>query len=124
MNRRARPIVVGGGLVALCAAVAATVAAVSGGPALSSGALSSGALAGSARAEAVASAAALPAAALPAAARPARPAHRASGSLTLTGATTPRLIVPDVIASVPGGVTAADLRRLRALGGVRAVLAI
>jgi hypothetical protein len=119
INRRARPIVVGGGLVALCAAVAATVAAVSGGPALSSGALSSGALAGSARAEAVASAAALPAAA-----RPARPAHRASGSLTLTGATTPRLIVPDVIASVPGGVTAADLRRLRALGGVRAVLAI
>ena len=119
MNRRARPIVVGGGLVALCAAVAATVAALSGGPALSSGALSSGALAGSARAEAVASAAALPAAA-----RPARPAHRASGSLTLTGATTPRLIVPDVIASVPGGVTAADLRRLRALGGVRAVLAI
>jgi len=124
MNRRARPIVVGGGLVALCAAVAATVAALSGGPALSSGALSSGALssgalAGSARAEAVASAAALPAAA-----RPARPAHRASGSVTLTGATTPRLIVPDVIASVPGGVTAADLRRLRALGGVRAVLAI
>jgi Transglycosylase SLT domain len=127
MNRRARPIVVGGGLVALCAAVAATVAALSGGPALSSGALSSGALAGSARAEAVASAAALPAAA--------RPAHHASGTagaagagaqarVTLTGATTPRLIVPDVIASVPGGVTGADLRRLRALGGVRAVLAI
>ena len=119
MNRRARPIVVGGGLVALCAAVAATVAALSGGPALSGGALSGGALAGSARAEAVASAAALPAAA-----RPARPAHRASGSVTLTGATTPRLIVPDVIASVPGGVTQADLRRLRALRGVRAVLSI
>jgi hypothetical protein len=124
INRRARPIVVGGGLVALCAAVAATVAALSGGPALSSGAL-----AGSARAEAVASAAALPAA------RPAHPAHRASGTasaagagarahVTLTGASTPRLIVPDVIASVPGGVTGADLRRLRALGGVRAVLAI
>src|ERR1700728_3112553 len=104
MNRRARPIVVGGGLVALCAAVAAPVAALSGGPALSSGAQSSGA-----RAEAVASAAALPAAA-----HPAHPAHRASGTATLTGATTPRLIVPDVIASVPGGVTAADLRRLRA----------
>jgi Transglycosylase SLT domain len=119
INRRARPIVVGGGLVALCAAVAATVAALSGGPALSSGALSSGALSSGARAEAVASAAALPAAA-----HPARTAHRASGTATLTGATTPRLIVPDVIASVPGGVTAADLRRLRALGGVRSVLAI
>ena len=66
---------------------------------------------------------------------PAHPAHPASGTAsaagvgaeshaTLTGATTPRLIVPDVIASVPGGVTGADLRRLRALGGVRAVLAI
>ena len=43
---------------------------------------------------------------------------------TLTGATTPRLIVPDVIASVPGGVTKADLARLRKLSGVRSVLAI
>ena len=36
----------------------------------------------------------------------------------------PRLIVPDVIASVPGGVTKADLAWLRKLSGVRAVLAI
>ncbi|MGH3290426.1 MAG: lytic transglycosylase domain-containing protein [Trebonia sp.] len=35
-----------------------------------------------------------------------------------------RLVVPDVIASVPGGVTRADVGRLRKLGGVRAVLAI
>jgi hypothetical protein len=120
---------VGGGLVALCAAVAATVAALSGGPALSAGALT-----GSARAEAVAGAAAMASAT----ARPAHPAGRsargtasaaaaaasAESRATLTGATTPRLIVPDVIASVPGGVTQADLRRLRALKGVRAVLPI
>jgi hypothetical protein len=43
--------------------------------------------------------------------------------VSLTGATT-RLIVPDVIASVPGGVSRADLARLRRLSGVRAVLAI
>jgi hypothetical protein len=36
----------------------------------------------------------------------------------------PKLIVPDVIASVPGGVTAADLAVLRRLPGVRATLAI
>src|SRR5262249_39978571 len=40
------------------------------------------------------------------------------------GATPTRLVVPDVIASVPGGVRAADLARLRKLGGVRAVLAV
>jgi hypothetical protein len=109
---------VGGGLVALCAAVAATVAALSGGPAPSAGALSD---------------AARPAAA----ASPVSPAGRTSPAspagnkgtgagtrATLTGATAPRLVVPDVIASVPGGVTPADLRRLRALTGVRAVLPI
>ena len=42
----------------------------------------------------------------------------------LAGATTTHLVVPDVIASVPGGVTQADLGRLKKLGGVRAVLAI
>ncbi len=42
----------------------------------------------------------------------------------LAGGTPTHLIVPDVIASVPGGVTQADLARLRKLGGVRAVLAI
>ncbi len=60
----------------------------------------------------------------------ASPADPASGTESagsrpsLVGATPPRLIVPDVIASVPGGVTEADLRRLRALRGVRAVLPI
>jgi hypothetical protein len=42
----------------------------------------------------------------------------------LAGSTTTHLVVPDVIASVPGGLTQADLDRLKKLGGVRAVLAI
>jgi hypothetical protein len=42
----------------------------------------------------------------------------------LAGATTTHLVVPDVIASVPGGVTQADLGRLKKLGGVRSVLAV
>jgi transglycosylase-like protein with SLT domain len=119
-NRRARPAVVGGGLVAVCAAVAALVAALSAGPATSAGALP---------AAATASAAASAPANLTASAATGT-AGRASGpgdtsSLApFTKATTPRLIVPDVIASVPGGVTKADLARLRKLSGVRAVLAI
>jgi hypothetical protein len=121
INRRARPAVVGGGLVGLCAAVAATVAALSGGPAPSAGALS-----GPPRAEVTAAAtvAALASPADPAGGAASESAVGAESPATLTGATTTRLIVPDVIASVPGGVTQADLRRLRALKGVRAVLAI
>ena len=42
----------------------------------------------------------------------------------LAGATPTRLVVPDVIASVPGGVTKADLARIKKLSGVRAVLAV
>jgi hypothetical protein len=42
----------------------------------------------------------------------------------LAGGTPTDLVVPDVIASVPGGVTQADLAKIRKLGGVRAVLAI
>jgi Transglycosylase SLT domain len=106
VNRRARPAVVGGGLIAVCAAAAAVVAALSGGPAPSAGALPAAATA-SAAASASAAGSADP-----------------SSNATLTGTTTPRLIVPDVIASVPGGVTQADLARLRKLGGVRSVLAI
>ncbi|HEX4089594.1 MAG TPA: lytic transglycosylase domain-containing protein [Trebonia sp.] len=103
----------GGGLLAVCAAVATVVAALSGGPAPSAGALPPPQ---PAAATASASAASTPTGT----ASPAGPASHA----TLTGATTPHLIVPDVIASAPGGVTKADLARLRKLGGVRAVLAI
>jgi hypothetical protein len=42
----------------------------------------------------------------------------------LAGESATRLIVPDVIASVPGGLTQADLDRIKRLSGVRAVLAI
>jgi hypothetical protein len=117
VNRRARPAVVGGGLVAVCAVVAAVVAALSGGPPPSP---SAGPLPAAATARATASAATASASPTATAAASGDP----SSSATLTGATTPRLIVPDVIASVPGGVTKADLARLRKLTGVRAVLAI
>lgn len=52
------------------------------------------------------------------------PARATSTRPSLAGANTTGLVVPDVIASVPGGVTAADLAAIRRLGGVRAVLAI
>jgi hypothetical protein len=42
----------------------------------------------------------------------------------LAGQPATDLIVPDVIASVPGGLTGADLDRIKRLSGVRAVLAI
>jgi Transglycosylase SLT domain len=42
----------------------------------------------------------------------------------LTGAATTHLVVPDVIASVPGGLTEADMAKIKKLSGVRAVLAI
>src|SRR5690242_14259388 len=42
----------------------------------------------------------------------------------LAGESATRLVVPDVIASVPGGLTPADLDRIKRLSGVRAVLAI
>jgi hypothetical protein len=102
--------------VAACAAVAALVAALSGSPASSAGALPAAA---TARVTAGAASATGSGAASAGSGDPSSDA-----TLTLTGATTPRLIVPDVIASVPGGVTKADLARLRTLSGVRAVLAI
>jgi hypothetical protein len=105
--------------VALCAAAAALVAAFSSGPAPSAGALPTAATA-SAAATATATASTRPGTAGTAGTAGGDP----GSSATLTGATTPRLIVPDVIASVPGGVTKADLARLRKLSGVRAVLAI
>jgi hypothetical protein len=42
----------------------------------------------------------------------------------LPGAPPGQLVVPDVIASVPGGVSPADLARLRKLGGVRELLVV
>jgi len=59
-------------------------------------------------------------------------AARASGTASPTGAgpgglaggTTTHLVVPDVIASVAGGLTPADLAKIKKIAGVRAVLAI
>jgi Transglycosylase SLT domain len=167
INRRVRPAVVGGGLVAVCAVVAATVAALTGGQGPSAGAMAGpGQAAASSTATATARATGTASSTATATARATGTASstatataratgtasstatataratgtatassaataRATGSTaaargraTLTGASTPRLIVPDVIASVPGGVTRVDLRRLRALTGVRAVLPI
>jgi hypothetical protein len=47
-----------------------------------------------------------------------------AGSSSSGSTTPPRLVVPDVIASVPGGVTKADLTKLRRIGQVRDVLAV
>ena len=105
--------------MAVCAAVATLVAALSGSPASSAGALPAAA---TARVTAGAATGTGSGAASAGSGGSSDPSSDAT--LTLTGATTPRLIVPDVIASVPGGVTKADLARLRTLGGVRAVLAI
>jgi Transglycosylase SLT domain len=51
-------------------------------------------------------------------------ANAASQQPSAAGASVPRLVVPDVIAAAPGGVTQADLARIRKLSGVRAVLPI
>jgi Transglycosylase SLT domain len=59
----------------------------------------------------------------PSTGEPGASSGQSAAPVSLTGATT-QLIVPDVIASVPGGVSPADLARLRRLSGVRVVLAI
>ena len=106
----------------VCAAIAALVAALSSGPAPSAGALPTAATGSAAPGSA---AAGIPARTAAASASTKASAVGGSDShATLTGATATHLIVPDVIASVPGGLTAADLARLRKLSGVRAVLAI
>jgi hypothetical protein len=53
------------------------------------------------------------------------PASPAAGARTSPAGTPPRqLIVPDVIAAAPAGVTLAQLAKIRKLAGVRAVLAV
>ncbi len=55
----------------------------------------------------------------------ASPSGSTSGSAaSAAGTAIPRLVVPDIIAAVPGGVTTADLARIRKLSQVRAVLPI
>ncbi len=129
ITRRSLPAVAGGGVLAVCAAVAVTVAALSG---------SGGADAAPAGPASGSASLALPSA--PEASRaavstsPAAPTEKNTATekdtatekntAKLAGATTTHLVVPDVIASVPGGVTAADLAKIKGLSGVRAVLAV
>jgi len=61
---------------------------------------------------------------LPGATAPPKAPGSPADSGSAAGATVPRLVVPDVIAAVPGGVTAADLAKLKKLSQVRSVLAI
>jgi Transglycosylase SLT domain len=114
-RRRSLPAAAAGGLVAVSAAVAATLAVLSGGQGAPDGLLS-----GQARAVVAASAAA--GGASPGAAQ--APGAAGSAAPGLAGSTPTRLVVPDVIATVPGGVSAADLARIGKIGGVRAVLPV
>jgi hypothetical protein len=107
IRRRSMPTIAGG-LVAVSAAVAAVVAMLSGGPHGADGATA--ALVG-------------PGAARASSSRPA-PASTGPHAAGLAGDTTTHLVVPDVIASVPGGITQADLSRIKRLSDVRAVLAV
>jgi len=130
IRRQSLPTVAGG-LAALGGAVAATVALLSGGHTAVGTALSAlpGTKAGGSTVRASAGAGA--AAGTEAEALDGRvvPPGGASADTAgtepgLPGGTTTHLVVPDVIASVPGGLTPADLSRLKELGGVRSVLAI
>ena len=136
IRRRSLPTVAGGGLVAVAAAVAVCVAALSGGsggagdpPAGHTSAATAGRVAWTTAPADPASPAGPASPADPAStastASPASSAGKRHGEASrLKGGTPTRLVVPDVIASVPGGVTKADLARLRKIDGVRAVLAI
>jgi hypothetical protein len=121
-GRRRWPAVVGGGLVAVsviaASCVAALTGAMSGGPS-GAASLTRTSLPGTLN--------------LPVPGGSARVSAGAAGSpggssspqqASAAGASVPRLVVPDVIAAVPGGVTQADLARLRKLSQVRALLPI
>ena len=136
------PAVIGAGLVAASIAVASTVAALTGGQAPAAGAAHHGAAYRGAAASAPNPAGltgsdyrvaplSLPgpsggSAAPPKAPRrqPAPAASASPSAASAAGSAVPRLIVPDVIAAVPGGVTRADLTRIRKLSQVRSVLPI
>jgi hypothetical protein len=117
-RRRSWPAIAGGALVAVSVAVAVTLASLSGGHAGLDSADRFGVPAAGGSATA--------AGAGPQRTATAPPGGRPSGAATssLSGATPTYLVVPDLIATVAGGVTDADVARIRQLGGVRAVLAI
>jgi hypothetical protein len=139
MSRKSAPVAIGGGLVAVSVIAGSCVVALSGGPGSVSDA--SGLPAHGAASTDQASApsgtdwAADLGGSKPGATADSLPfpvplvSQSASGKTaagTQNGASSlpPRLVVPDVIASVPGGVTAADLAKLRKIGQVRSVLPV
>jgi Transglycosylase SLT domain len=136
IRRRSLPTVAGG-VVAVSVAVAAAVVTLGGGqgavsgvraapvsvrPAASTG-TASGAPGGGGAADgtAVRAASVRMVPPMSGGAAPGAPAPSGPG---LAGQAATHLVVPDVIASVPGGLTQADLGRVKRLSGVRAVLAI
>ena len=129
IRRRSLPTVAGSGLIAVSVAVAATIAAHSGSQGSASraqagpGTTRAAAGAGTARATPGA-AGTRGGAATQAASRRMVPEGPAPQGPGLAGDTPTHLVVPDVIASVPGGLTQADLGRIKRLSGVRAVLPI
>jgi len=142
IRRGSLPAIIGSGLVAVSVVTAGCVAALASGPGRSDGGAQNAATRGShaaAAGTATASAASpasltgtsspailnLPGATsaqsrLPIPSQPGASARQPSAA----GAGVPRLVVPDVIAAVPGGVTKADLAKLRKLSQVRLVLPI
>jgi hypothetical protein len=125
IRRQSLPTAAGGGLVAVAVAVAVTVAALTSGHGGSVGPLAGDGRVNAKTAGAGPGTGGAPAAAAKVAKGWIVPVSASSPAPPgLAGATTTHLVVPDVIASVPGGVTQADLDKVRKLGGVRAVLAI
>jgi hypothetical protein len=126
-RRRSLPAAAAGGLVAVSVAAAASLALLGGhsapgsspgGPERAVAATSTtlGAAAPGARAAPGGTASAPVADGAASAGQPAAP--------DLAGATPTRLVVPDLIATVPGGVSRADLAAIGKLGGVRSVLSV
>jgi hypothetical protein len=117
--------VAGSVLAAVSVVAAVTAAVLSGGPGGASRAAAGPVTTGAAAEIGAAPGAAPSASTGPASTGPASTGPASTGPHAgLAGATSTRLVVPDVIASVPGGITPADLDKVKRLAGVRAVLAI
>ncbi|HXC83894.1 MAG TPA: lytic transglycosylase domain-containing protein [Trebonia sp.] len=144
-RRRPSPVVIGGGLVAVSVIAASCVAALSSGQdrgnigaaathtAAHAAAGSTGSTGTADAGNAASLAGSVPSTlSLPVPGSASSVSSAANQSATDTssqqpsaaGASVPRLVVPDVIAAVPGGVTQADVAKLRKLSQVRTVLAI
>src|SRR5215472_4802396 len=128
LRRGARQAVIGGGLLAVAVAVASCVGAPAGGsaPAHRISQHPADPMRASADAASLPDPPRIGATNAPGApgALGALEAPGAPDRANLIGAAAPRLVVPDVIAAVPGGATQADLAKIRKLSQVRAVLPI